>query len=471
MSRTRPPLGHGGGAMMRCGMYELVVDLRGEIVGAGAGAAALMRLPVEQVVGRPVTRFLRGPAMTASYGTAAAVIIKSHGRGNTQGLALRAIDGDRIHITLLPATETATAAPAAPRLRTIERLVDEVVRDVQNPLTGIMGFAALAQLAPTPHRRRYYLDQVATQAQRCRRLLQSLDASVRAFTPYPAATDLGEQASLTVSTARLQLEGHGISVEMSLPGTPVWVETDPKLLGDAIVCFIHRGTLGLRKEHCAREVMVRVTEVPGHAPRLTLELSGSDVPNDALRERFSVERLPQTGLMTLSDVEFQAACDALREQSCTLKTSTSSDGETVRVTLDLPRAVAPRTVDQTRTPVPLDILAIDDDAMMGELYHELLGVSGHTVTSCRTLRSAREALRTQRFDAVIADFFLSDGTFAELWAEAAAQHPELTNRVVLITGDRSQAQVREWLLRDRTPVLPKPFTTQALLAQITSLTA
>lgn len=456
-------------AMMRCGMYELVVDLRGEIVGAGSGAAALLRIPVDQIVGRPVTRFLRGPAMVAAYGTAAAVTIKAHGRGNTQGTALRAIDGERIHITLLPGGSVPVAAPAAPRLRTIERLVDEVVRDVQNPLTGIMGFAALAQLAPTPHRRRYYLDQVATQAQRCRRLLQSLDASVRPITPYAISTDLSEQAGQTVSTARLQLEGHGISVELSLPKGPVWVETDPKLLGDALVCFIHRGTLGLRKEYAARDVMVRVTDAPGHAPRLTLELSGSDTPNSALLERFSNERHPS--VTSLSDIEYQTACDALREQACVLKTSSSADGETVRVTVDLPRATAPRLVDQTRTPVPLDILAIDDDAMMGELYHELLGVSGHTVTSCRTLRSAREALRTQRFDAVIADFFLSDGTFPELWAEAAAQHPELTDRVVLITGNRSHAQVREWLQRGRTPVLPKPFTTQALLSQITTLTA
>lgn len=454
--------------MMRCGMYELVVDLRGEIVGAGGGAAALLRLPADQIVGRPVTRFLRGPAMTASYGTAAAVTIKAHGRGNTQGTALRAIDSEHIHITLLPTSAPPVAPPTAPRLRTIERLVDEVVRNVQNPLTGIMGFAALAQLAPTPHRRRYYLDQVATQAQRCRRLLQSLDASVRPVIPYPTSTDLSEKARATVSTARLQLEGHGVSVELSLPRDPVWVETDAKLIGDALACFIHRGTLGLRKEYAARDLLVRVTDAPGHAPRLTLELSGSDTPNSALLERFSLERHPS--VTSFSDVEFATACDILREQSCVLKSSTSSDGETVRVTVDLPRGRTPRVIDQTRTPVPLDILAIDDDAMMGELYHELLGVSGHTVTSCRTLRSAREALRTQRFDAVIADFFLSDGTFPELWAEAASQHPELTDRVVLITGDRSHAQVREWLQRGRTPVLPKPFTTQALLSQITTLT-
>jgi len=459
--------------MTRCGVYELVVDLRGEVVAAGEGAAALLRLGVNDVTGRPVTRFLRGPAMTAPYGTAAAVTLKTRGGGSTTGTALRALVGERIHITLLPTTAHAASsasADTAPALRTIERLVDEAVRDVQNPLTGIMGFAALAQLAPTPHRRRYYLEQVATQAQRCRRLLASLDASVRPVTPYPTAFDLAEQVSQTMGTMRLQLEGHGISVDLALPSAPVWVETDPKLLGDALVSFVHRGTLGLRRDVGAREVFVRVDDGP-RAPRLILELASADASPGALRDRFNLDPTATRAATALADVEFRAACDALREQSCTLASEALPDDAGVRVVLGVPRGAAPRRVDQTRTPVPLDILAIDDDAMMGELYHELLGVSGHSVTACRSLRSAREALRVQRFDAVIADFFFADGTFAELWAEASAQHPELADRVVLITGDRAHAQVREWLTRGHTPVLPKPFTTQALLTQITVLTA
>ena len=457
--------------MVRCGLFELVVDLRGEIVGAGTSLASLLRLPPEEVVGRPVTRFLRGPAMTAPYGTAAAVSFKVEGAGNVPGLALRALIGERIHITVLPGSEHAAAGQAPPaRLRAIERLVDEAVRDVHNPLTGIMGFAALAQLAPTPHRRRYYLEQVATQAQRCRRLLQSLDAGIRPVTPYPAIFDLAEQGSLTVGTMRLQLEGHGISVELTLPGAPVWVEADPKLLGDALVSFVHRGTLGLRRDAGAREVVLRV-EDSARVGRVSLEFAAVASSATPLLERFAFDNAAPATANALADVEFQAACDALREQGCRLASSGLSGRAGARVTLEVPRSAPPKRVDQTRTPVPLDILALDDDAMMGELYHELLGVSGHSVTACRSLRSAREALHAQRFDAVIADFFFADGTFAELWAEASAQHPELAERVVLITGDRAHAQVRDWLTRGRTPVLSKPFTTQALLAQVAALTA
>lgn len=458
--------------MADCGLYELVVDLRGEVVAVGAGAAALTRHAPETLVGSPVTRFLRGPVMTAPPGRVAPVTIKRAEGGNASALGLRALVGDHLHLTLLPSPEAKAAAPAgaSPRLRTIERLVDEVVRDVHNPLTGIMGFAALAQLAPTPHRRRYYLDQVATQAQRCRRLLQSLDVALRPATPYPAPVDLAELVAQTLGTVRLQLEGHGISIELVLPSAPVWVESDPKLLGDALVCLIHRATVGFRKEYCAREVTLRVGDSPEVGPQLDLVFGGCDVKNDVLRERFAGEAHDPRAVPTLSDVEFAAATDQLREQGSKLTIASEADGEELHITVVLPRSAPPRRVDQSRTPVPLDILTIDDDAMMGELYHELLGVSGHTVTPCRSLRAAREALRTQRFDAVIADFYFSDGTLPELWAEAAAQHPELTERLVLVTGDRSAAPVREWLQRGRTPVLPKPFTTQALLALIANFT-
>ncbi|MCA9515740.1 MAG: response regulator [Myxococcales bacterium] len=451
-----------------------MVDLRGEVVLAGGGVARLCRLAPEALTSRPVTSFLRGPAMTAPYGRLASLTIRAHGGGSVAGLGMRELDGDRIRLTVLPASDNLAdnSRGEESRLRTVERLVDEVVRDIQNPLTGIVGFSTLAQLAPTPHRRRYYLDQVTTQAQRARRLVQSLDASMRPLVPHPARIDLAEITSQAVATTRLELEGHGISLEVSLPATPVWVEADAKIVGDMLVCLIHRGTLGLRAEFSAREVAVRVEGAePGGVAIVSIELTGCDVVNDVLPSRFSESEARRAAAQTVSDVEFQTGLDALRVQRAELRSDVSPDRETVTVRLGLPAVPPAPRPDQTRTPVPLDILTIDDDSMMGELYAELLGVSGHSVTACRSLHAAREALRSQRFDAVIADFYLQDGTYAELAAELSADHPELTSRLILITANRASSQVVEWLSHRRgTPVMPKPFGTQALLNRIAVIT-
>ncbi|MFT7579534.1 MAG: CheY-like chemotaxis protein [Myxococcota bacterium] len=458
-----------------CGMYELVVDLRGEIVAAGSGLAALCRTDASELVGRPVTQFLRGPGMTVTPGHTARITLKRAGREDLNGLALRHIDGDRIRMVIIPDKDEGLPTPGAtdrapPRLREIERLVDQVIRAIHNPLTGIIGFSALAHLAPTPHRRRYYLDQVATQAQRCRRLVESLDAGTREVTPFPTTIDAADRLGRALSALRLELEGHGISVEMSLPSQALWVEFDPKMLDDIFIALIHRGTLGMRKAYRAREVAIRAQVGGDGLVLVSLAFGGADVLSPLLSRRFTLESATHNASSTLSDIELKLAYEQLRQQGAALSITDSPDGESVFLGLTLPRGKAPRHTDQTRTPVPLDILAIDDDAMMGELYAELLGVSGHAVTSVRSLQSAREALRSQRFDAVIAEFFFNDGVFSELWAEAASNHPELSERIVIITSDRANPRVREWLARGSTPVLQKPFTTQALLAEVAALT-
>lgn len=460
---------------MGCGWYELVIDLRGEVVLAGGGIARLCRLAPEALTSRPVTSFLRGPAMTAPYGRLASLTIRAHGGGSVAGLGVRELDGDRIRLTVLPASDNVSDSSRGDesRLRMVERLVDEVVRDIQNPLTGIVGFSTLAQLAPTPHRRRYYLDQVTTQAQRARRLVQSLDASLRPLVPHPTRIDLGETVSQAVATTRLELEGHGISLEISPPATPVWVEADAKIVGDMLVCLIHRGTLSLRAEFSAREVAVRVGgEDAGGAAFVTVELTGCDIVNDVLPSRFVESDARRAAPQTVSDIEFQTGLDALRAQRAELTCDVSADRETVTLRLALPTVAPVPRPDQTRTPVPLDLLTIDDDSMMGELYAELLGVSGHSVTACRSLHAAREALRSQRFDAVIADFHFQDGTYAELAAELSVAHPELTSRLILVTANRGSAQVVEWLSQRRnTAVMAKPFGPQALLNRIAVITS
>ncbi len=456
-----------------CGSYELVVDLKGEVVAAGLGFARTCRLAPEDLVGRPVTGYLRGPGLTAPYGQAANITIKTSA-GDQPALALRTLDRDHLRITVLPTSgERARGGSRddARRLHDVERLVAAVVHGICNPLTGIIGFASLSHLAPTARRRRYYLDQVATQAERARRLVSTLGAGVRQAPALDGTVDACETTARAVRGLRLQLEGHGISVDVALPPAAVWVTANDELLGDAVACFIRRGTLGLRRDYRAHEVAVSCR--PQHAelpPAIRMAFSGCDIINDTLPGHLD-PRQPSRSKSgpTLSDVELRAACDQLGQLGATLEIATSTDGEEVVVTLALSPATPPRQLDQTRTPVPLDILVIDDDVMMGELYSEVLAVSGHSVVSCRSLWAAREALRTQRFDAVIADLYLGDGTLPELWAEAAAAHPELRDRLIIVTGQRGDPRVRDWLSRGNLPVLTKPFTTTALLGRITEL--
>ncbi|MFO0747987.1 MAG: hypothetical protein U1F43_20350 [Myxococcota bacterium] len=453
-------------------MYEVVLDLRGTVVAVGPRVAALAGSTPEELVGRPVVRLLRGPALTGPPGQTMPIEIRADGRPPVAGLGLRAVEGERVSITFLPEPDSSAPRPTTRESRRASegvdpRLVTDVVRELHDPLTGITGFSTLAQLAATPHRRKYYLDQVTSQAERVRRLAQSLDRAFLARPPSGSVVDLASDIGRVVSATRLALERHGIAFDLDAPHS-VWANCDARQIGDMVVAIVHRATLAQRRDYQANEVAVQVRAQSGHA-RIEIALGGADQPALLLRERFGLGD-DGPGLVTPGELELDAAQRALELQGGTCTIAADKETEEVHIVLSLPSSPAPPRPDPLRTPVPLELLAVDDDAMIGELYSELLAASGHTVTPCRSLYAAREALRQQRFDAVVSEFQLKDGLLSELVVQSAENHPELGKRLLVVTRDPRDPRLREWAAREGTPIVAKPFQPSLLLERIAALT-
>lgn len=342
------------------------------------------------------------------------------------------------------------------------RVVAEVVREVNDALTAIMGFAGLAQVAPTPHRRRYYLEVLGSQAERVRRLMQTLESHGGAPSALEGAVDLAAELARAFSGSRLALEKQGVAFELMPAAAAVWARCDGRQIGDLVVALVERATKERRRENQANEVTVSVEAAHGRA-RIVILLAGAERPSALLHEEFGLGELPAT--MGTSEVELRAGLAAVARMGGQLEVIRDAELEEVRLVLSLPGAPEGRRRDELRTPVPLDLLVIDDDAALGELYPELLAVTGHTVTMATSIAAARELLKGQRFDAVISEFKLRDGLLSELWATADG-HPELTSRLIVVTRDARDPRLVEWARESKAPILGKPFAVHALIDQV-----
>jgi len=71
---------------------------------------------------------------------------------------------------------------------------------------------------------------------------------------------------------------------------------------------------------------------------------------------------------------------------------------------------------------PMRLLVVEDHEATRQVLTRLLTRDGHHVVEAASLAAARAAATTQRFDAVISDLGLPDGTGIELMEELRATH-------------------------------------------------
>lgn len=118
-------------------------------------------------------------------------------------------------------------------------------------------------------------------------------------------------------------------------------------------------------------------------------------------------------------------------------------------------------LDQDRPPV----LLVDDDTIVLKVMAQMLDDVGFTVTACESGNAAIAHLEDGEFAVVVTDWYMPDGTGAELHAWLADQQPWMLDRLVILTGaDPSDAEP----VVGAVPVIPKGQDFATVLGLIAS---
>ncbi|MGK9067351.1 PAS domain-containing protein [Stutzerimonas chloritidismutans] len=112
----------------------------------------------------------------------------------------------------------------------------------------------------------------------------------------------------------------------------------------------------------------------------------------------------------------------------------------------------------------LNILAVDDDALVLANTAEMLRDQGHRVTTAQSAAQALERLAEASFDLLVTDHAMPRMTGAQLALEVRERHPAMP--VLLVSG---YAAIAPGTAAENLPLLAKPFTQAALLQAIAAL--
>jgi two-component system, OmpR family, response regulator len=110
------------------------------------------------------------------------------------------------------------------------------------------------------------------------------------------------------------------------------------------------------------------------------------------------------------------------------------------------------------------LLLLEDDTLLGEGLRDFLAAEGHVVDWCKTVASARAALRGEPFDAWLLDWQLPDGS-GRLWL-SELRRSGLTTPALMLTARDQLADRIEGLDGGADDYLVKPFAPEELAARL-----
>ncbi|GBC86291.1 Transcriptional regulatory protein WalR [bacterium HR12] len=111
------------------------------------------------------------------------------------------------------------------------------------------------------------------------------------------------------------------------------------------------------------------------------------------------------------------------------------------------------------------ILAIEDDRTVGLVLEHVLETAGHEVRVARDVADGRGALAEGRYDLIVLDLNLPDGSGLDLLREIR-QGGGASTPVLVLSGMRQEEVVVRGLRLGADDYVTKPFSPHELLARV-----
>jgi two-component system, NtrC family, sensor kinase len=350
-------------------------------------------------------------------------------------------------------------------MSSVGQLVSGVAHELNNPLTGITGFAQLLLLADLKDDERQKVETIYQEAERASKIVSNLLTFARRRRAQKELANLNTLLSRVLELRNYDLRVRNIEVESQLDPSLPDTLLDANQILQVFLNIIINAEQAMRSagEGASGVLGIRTWARDGHVG-VSFTDSGPGMNADTLRRIFdpfftTKEAGEGTGLgLTISYGIIEEHGGRIWAES------TPRRGTTFSIELPLlagaPDARVPASASDTASGAPLErrrILVVDDEQSIQKLLTGVLEMDGHEVHIATNGREALDRLGREPFDLVISDVKMPVMSGPDLYKRLVEQGSPLARRVIFITGDTVAPDTRGFLQTVQNDVLAKPF--------------
>jgi len=363
--------------------------------------------------------------------------------------------------------ETQSQLFHAEKMASLGQMVSGVAHELNNPLTGILGFAQLIhRREDLPEEIRRWSQRIFLEAQRASRVVDQLLRFARKAPPERRPVSLNRILEEVLALRAHEHHLLGVRVETRLDPDLPQSAMDAHQIQQVFLNLVLNAEQAMAHVQGAK-VLTLATGFEGDRLWAEVRDTGEGIPPENLGKIFdpfftTKEVGKGTGL------GLSVAYGIVQEHGGRI-TVQSRPGEGAVFRVELPRIKAEAVPSVPAEPTEprssrdrLWLLVVDDEPAVRELAKNLGEELGYTVLASANGEEALDQLRAARFDLVLADLKMPGMDGQELYRRAVSMMPWLSRRFVFITGDTASQETERFLKQTGCVFLPKPFTLQEL---------
>jgi two-component system NtrC family sensor kinase len=355
------------------------------------------------------------------------------------------------------------------KLSAIGELISGIAHELNNPLTGVMGYSQLLQLRKDiDDRAKDSLLKINNLALRCQRIVQNLLSFARKQKPERTPCDVNDILENTVELRSYELQVNNIEIARQLNRNLPKTIADGHQLQQVFLNVITNAEHAMLDAHGKGTLTIRTSTDPANN-RIIIEIvdDGPGIPEAHLTRIFdpfftTKEVGKGTGLgLSLS-------YGIIKEHGGNIYArSRPGDGSTFVIELPiithlqedsgLPPQLLPQAIHFENLVRNKRILVVDDEKYILDFFVEVFRMFPMEVDTADDGKIAMERILVKDYDIVFTDFKMPNMSGKELFHWIESQRPELLKRIIFVTGDTVSTETRSFFESTGNRYLAKPF--------------
>ncbi|MBL7209393.1 MAG: PAS domain S-box protein [Dehalococcoidia bacterium] len=362
-------------------------------------------------------------------------------------------------------------AHLASRLASVGEMASGIAHEINNPLTGVIGYAQLLtgrEDVPTDIKKD--LATINDGAQRVADIVKRLLAFARQQKLERDYVSINDIIRTTLALRTYELKTGNIELTTYLaPDLPATI-ADGGQLQQVFLNLIINAETEMKLGHGKGTLLVK-TETVDNTIRISFQDDGPGIRKenlDRIFEPFFTTREVGKG----TGLGLSICYGIISEHGGSIHTESKlREGATFIVELPIVTKaeqlkLAEPDAEEAQRVAGVKILVVDDEPTILSFVSRALTDEGYKVETVDNATEALERIKSQRYNLILLDIKLPDMSGIELYQRIQKIARSLTRRVVFITGDVIGARTTAFLSSTKAPHIAKPFDATQLKKEI-----